>query len=83
MKLLIVGSGPVLPKLETLRDELGIAADCVFEPSQTEVAPWLRALDIYVMSSETESFPNALLEARGGLRLRGSWFACRRHSGVD
>jgi glycosyltransferase involved in cell wall biosynthesis len=63
MKLLIVGSGPVLPQMEALRDELGIAADCVFEPAKTEVAPWLRALDIYVMSSETESFPNALLEA--------------------
>jgi glycosyltransferase involved in cell wall biosynthesis len=63
MKLLIVGSGPVLPQLEALRDELGIAGDCVFEPSKSEVAPWMRALDIYVMCSETESFPNALLEA--------------------
>jgi glycosyltransferase involved in cell wall biosynthesis len=63
LKLLIVGSGPVLPQLETLRDELGIAADCIFEPSKTDVAPWLRALDIYVMCSESESFPNALLEA--------------------
>lgn len=63
MKLLIVGSGPVLPQLEALRDELGIAADCVFEPSKTEVAPWMRALDIYVICSETESLPNALIEA--------------------
>lgn len=63
MKLLIVGSGDVLPQLETLRDELGIAADCVFEPSKTEVAPWMRALDIYVISSESESLPNALIEA--------------------
>jgi glycosyltransferase involved in cell wall biosynthesis len=63
MKLLIVGSGPVLPQLEALRAELSMGADCVFEPSKTEVAPWMRALDIYVMSSETESFPNALLEA--------------------
>ncbi len=63
MKLLIVGSGPVLAQLEALRDELGIAADCVFESSKSDVAPWMRALDIYVMSSETESFPNALLEA--------------------
>jgi glycosyltransferase involved in cell wall biosynthesis len=62
-KLLIVGSGPVLPQLEALRDELGIAADCVFEPSKSDVAPWMRALDIYVMCSESESFPNALLEA--------------------
>ena len=63
MKLLIVGSGPVLPQLEALRTQLGIENDCVFEPSQTDVAPWMRALDIYVMSSESESFPNALLEA--------------------
>jgi len=63
MKLLIVGSGVVLPQLEALCDELGIAADCVFEPAKTEVAPWLRALDIYVMCSESESLPNALIEA--------------------
>jgi len=63
MKLLIVGSGPVLPQLEALRDELSLEADCIFEPSKIEVAPWMRALDIYVMCSETESFPNALLEA--------------------
>jgi L-malate glycosyltransferase len=63
MKILIVGSGPVLPQLEALRNELGIAGDCIFEPSQTDVAPWMHALDIYVMSSESESFPNALLEA--------------------
>jgi glycosyltransferase involved in cell wall biosynthesis len=63
LKLLIVGSGPVLPRLQALSHELGIAAACVFEPSKTDVAPWMRALDIYVMCSETESFPNALLEA--------------------
>jgi len=63
MKLLIVGSGPVLPQLQAQSNELGIAADCVFEPSKSDVVPWMRALDIYVMCSETESFPNALLEA--------------------
>jgi glycosyltransferase involved in cell wall biosynthesis len=63
MKLLIVGSGPVLPMLQALSNDLDIAADCIFEPSKTDVAPWIRALDVYVMCSETESFPNALLEA--------------------
>jgi glycosyltransferase involved in cell wall biosynthesis len=63
LKLLIVGSGAVLPQLTALSRELGIAADCVFEPSKTDVPPWMHALDIYVMCSETESFPNALLEA--------------------
>ncbi len=63
MKLLIVGSGPMLPQLETLRLELGLGKDCIFVPAQTDVAPWMRSLDIYVMCSESESFPNALLEA--------------------
>jgi glycosyltransferase involved in cell wall biosynthesis len=63
MKLLVVGSGVVLPQLEALRDELGIAEDCIFEAAKSDVPPWMRALDIYVISSETESFPNALLEA--------------------
>ncbi len=63
MKLLIVGSGSVLPQLEALRGQLNLGADCVFEPAQSEVAPWMRSLDIFVISSETESFPNGLLEA--------------------
>ena len=63
MKLLIVGSGKVLPQLEALRDELGIMADCIFEPAKIDVLPWMRALDVFVISSESESFPNALLEA--------------------
>jgi glycosyltransferase involved in cell wall biosynthesis len=63
IKLLLVGSGPVLPDLEKLRTELDLAQDCIFEPAKSEVASWMRAIDIFVMSSESESFPNALLEA--------------------
>jgi glycosyltransferase involved in cell wall biosynthesis len=63
MKLLIVGSGSELPQLEALTADLKIKEDCVFEPAKTDVVPWMRALDIFVMSSETESFPNGLLEA--------------------
>ena len=63
IKLLIVGSGPVLPDLEKLRTTLGLAQDCIFEPAKSDVASWMRAIDIFVMSSESESFPNALLEA--------------------
>jgi glycosyltransferase involved in cell wall biosynthesis len=63
MKLLIVGSGSVLPQLEALRAELNLGESCVFEPAKSDVVPWMRALDIFVISSETESFPNGLLEA--------------------
>lgn len=63
MKLLVVGSGSEKQLTETWRTELGLTEDCVLIPAQSDVAPWLRALDIFVISSETESFPNGLLEA--------------------
>ena len=63
MKLLIVGSGPMLETLETQSRELGIRADCVFEPAQSDVATWFQRMDIFVTPSRSESFPNALLEA--------------------
>lgn len=63
IRLLIVGSGDRLASLEQQRDRLGLGADCVFEPSQVDVAPWLHKMDIFVLCSDSESFPNALLEA--------------------
>jgi glycosyltransferase involved in cell wall biosynthesis len=63
MKLMIVGSGDRLPDLEALRDRLGIGSDCIFIPAQEQVADWMRSIDVFIMSSESESFPNALLEA--------------------
>lgn len=61
--LLLVGSGPEAGRLAALCASLGITAAVHCEPSQTEVAPWMRGLDIYVNSSSSESFPNGLLEA--------------------
>ena len=63
LKLLIVGSGAMLPSLKVLSERLGLDDDCVFEPATKNVADWMRAMDIFVLPSDTESFPNALLEA--------------------
>ncbi|HZS55424.1 MAG TPA: glycosyltransferase family 4 protein, partial [Bryobacteraceae bacterium] len=63
MHLLLVGSGPETPRLQTLAAELGIREVSHFEPAQADVAPWMQAMDIYINSSSSESFPNALLEA--------------------
>jgi glycosyltransferase involved in cell wall biosynthesis len=63
MKLLLVGSGPELPGLQANAARLGISADSVFIPAARDVAKWMRALDIYVLSSNSEAFSNSLLEA--------------------
>ena len=63
LKLLIVGSGDMLPALEAKREELSLGSDCIMEPAKPNVADWMRKMDIFVLSSESESFPNALLEA--------------------
>jgi len=62
-KLLLVGSGPEAPRLRELARSLGLLDACHFEESQADVAPWMRATDIYVNSSVSESFPNGVLEA--------------------
>lgn len=62
-KLLLVGSGPELPKLQENSRRLGIEKDCIFVPAVPAVAPFLRAIDIFVSCSYSEAFSNALLEA--------------------
>lgn len=64
-KLLVLGSGPLLPALREQAAALGITSDCIFEPSTGDVAPWLRNMDIFVLPSLSEAFSNALMEAMG------------------
>lgn len=63
LKLLFVGSGPMLPELQQRSVELGVADRCVFQPATPDVAEWLRAMDIFVLPSTSEAFSNALMEA--------------------
>jgi glycosyltransferase involved in cell wall biosynthesis len=63
MKLLLVGSGPELARLQLNRLHLGIQDDCVILPSTSQVPQFLRALDIFVLCSRSEAFSNTLLEA--------------------
>jgi glycosyltransferase involved in cell wall biosynthesis len=62
-RLVIVGSGPVLPELRQLAAELAIEANCWFEPSTPDVADWLRSIDIFVLPSSSEALSNSLMEA--------------------
>ena len=62
-RLAIVGSGPSGEGLQRLARELDLADACHFEPATSDVATWLRALDIFVLSSRSEALSNALMEA--------------------
>jgi glycosyltransferase involved in cell wall biosynthesis len=40
-------------------------AACHFQPAVPNVAPWLRAMDIFVLPSLSEALSNSLMEAMG------------------
>jgi glycosyltransferase involved in cell wall biosynthesis len=63
MKLLFVGSGPELARLQENAARLGITDATVFIPATRDVATWMRAIDIFVLPSYSEAFSNSLLEA--------------------
>ena len=63
MKLVIVGSGPLLASLKENATKLGIAEANVFVPATREVATLMRSMDIFVLPSYSEAFSNSLLEA--------------------
>lgn len=62
-KLLIVGEGECKPELERLAAELGISNRLVFAGATNNTLPFYRVADIFVLSSNTEQMPMALLEA--------------------
>lgn len=61
--LLIVGSGPAEADLKRRAAALNLGANCVFQPMVTNVAEWLRSMDVYALPSRSEAFSNALMEA--------------------
>jgi glycosyltransferase involved in cell wall biosynthesis len=63
LKLAIVGSGSGQSALRAQIQQSGLEGKCHLEPATNAVADWLRAIDIFVLPSSSESFSNALLEA--------------------
>jgi glycosyltransferase involved in cell wall biosynthesis len=63
MKLVIVGSGSELDRLQKCASEAGVAQDCVWQSAIPDVAPWIRNFDVFVLPSLNEAFPNAVMEA--------------------
>jgi GalNAc-alpha-(1->4)-GalNAc-alpha-(1->3)-diNAcBac-PP-undecaprenol alpha-1,4-N-acetyl-D-galactosaminyltransferase len=61
--LTIVGDGPLKGTLENLARELGISHRVSFTGLVTNPSSFLHGADLFVLTSEFEGFPNALLEA--------------------
>ena len=62
--LLAVGDGPQREALGALAQQLGIADRVRFPGNQEDVAPWLRAMDVFCLPSwANEGVPQALMQA--------------------
>jgi glycosyltransferase involved in cell wall biosynthesis len=61
----IVGYGPEEERLLRMAEELGVQDRVWFVGYQRDVWPWLVACDVFVLSSDWEGMPNAVLEAMG------------------
>lgn len=62
--LVIVGDGPQREALTAQANALGIAARVRFAGNQADVAPWLRAFDVFCLPSyANEGVPQALMQA--------------------
>jgi glycosyltransferase involved in cell wall biosynthesis len=60
---IIVGDGPLKDEILAERDRLGLSKVVHMAGLQTEVRPYLSAMDVYLMTSMFEGLPIALLEA--------------------
>ncbi|WP_296623699.1 glycosyltransferase [Marivirga sp.] len=59
----IVGNGPFAAELLQLRTELGLEKQLFLPGLQTNTKDWFSIMDVFMMSSEFEGLPIALLEA--------------------
>ncbi|MBO5031587.1 MAG: glycosyltransferase [Lachnospiraceae bacterium] len=62
LKLMIIGAGDY-SEYKTLAEQLGMGDDILFTGVQTNPFALLARSDVYALTSESEGFPNALIEA--------------------
>jgi len=60
---IIVGDGPLREEIHAKAKDLGTDKYVFFAGLQAETRPWFTAMDLFMMSSEFEGLPIALLEA--------------------
>lgn len=62
-RFLVVGHGALEDDLRALAAELGLGSSVIFAGLRRDVDALLRLMDVFVLTSYTEAFPMALLEA--------------------
>ena len=63
VKCLLIGDGVLRATLEGMVQQMGLSETVVFLGSRPDVAGLLPALDVFVLSSDSESFSMAIVEA--------------------
>jgi sugar transferase (PEP-CTERM/EpsH1 system associated) len=61
--LLLVGDGPLFESLRDQASSLGIGERVRFAGYQPRITPYLRAMDVFALTSRSEGMPQAVLEA--------------------
>lgn len=61
--LVLVGDGPEMPAVERAVRDGGIEGRCLIPGLQSDTVPWLSAMSVFCLSSNSEGTPVALLEA--------------------
>ena len=63
VKLLIVGDGSLMEGLKKIAKDTGLEESVIFTGLRRDITDILSSIDIFVLSSIKEGFPNSLLEA--------------------
>lgn len=63
VKLLIVGDGSLMEELKQMAKDKGLEESVIFTGLRRDITDILSSIDIFVLSSIKEGFPNSLLEA--------------------
>lgn len=63
LRLICVGGGTLLQEMKHLAELLEVESQIIFTGYTDDIISYLRLMDLFVLCSERESFPNVLLQA--------------------